>query len=133
MANRQQPKTTDNKSSQKDAKMRRTQERKERARKQQQRATEANRALRAEGKLTPYETRKLLNKARRDALRATGKLKPQPRNERGFIIETVEGRTVLRDPGNWSKRRNDRFNSIAVGATDSTEKRPSTKGRTNGR
>lgn len=116
------------------ASFKRSDERKAAIRKAQDAAERRNRALRADGIPTPYEARREAHRAKRAALLEAGEIQKQPRNERGFIIETIPGgHTVLRDPGDWHKRRKIRFQQIATGLITSSgetiESRPTGNGR----
>lgn len=83
-----------------------------------------NRRLRQNGEPTPYETAKAQSTARRmariDAAKAANTYKPPTFNERGFIVDVVDGHTVLRDPDNWAKRRKARFAAVASGRAETT-------------
>lgn len=99
----------------------RGEDRKQERIKSQKAAEKRNKELRANGELTPYQARMEAHRAKRAEMLATGQIKQQPRNERGFIIETdAQGHTVLRDPGDWHKRRKVRFSAIANGLISAT-------------
>lgn len=127
MAKRQIPKRASNpkRISNRAASFKRGQAKKEERRKAQKAAEVRNRELRAEGKPTPNETRKAAYKATRAARikaeKQAGTYKPNKFNERGFIMEVVDGHDVLRDPGNWNKRRKQRYNDIFNGRVKTTE------------
>lgn len=101
------------------ASFKRGEKRKEGRIKAQKEREKINKELRAKGLPTAHEARVEAYRARRDAriaeAKANGTYKPTKFNERGFVIETVDGKTVLRDPDNWNKRRNKRYSLIHDG------------------
>jgi hypothetical protein len=93
--------------------------RKSRVHEEQLAAEKRNEALRRKGEPTPrelwlaaYQKRR---QARLDAREAAGLPRMQKRNERGFIIEVIDGHMQLRDPGDWHKRRRVRYENIVHG------------------
>lgn len=93
--------------------------RKEERKKAQKASEKRNRELRAQGLPTAHEARVEAYKARRAVriaeAKKAGTYKPNKFNERGFVMEVVDGKIVLRDPDNWGKRRKLRYALIHDG------------------
>lgn len=101
------------------ASFKRGEKRKEERKKAQTAREKINKELRAKGLPTAHEARVEAYRARRATriaeAKANGTYQKPKFNERGFIIETVDGKTVLRDPDNWNKRRDERYRLIHDG------------------
>lgn len=97
----------------------RSQARKALVREEQLAAEKRNEARRRRGEPTPHELYLQARRERREVLlaerEASGRPRMQARNDRGFIIEVVDGHTRLRDPGDWRRRRNQRYDDAVNG------------------
>lgn len=100
----------------------RGQERKKAVREAQKAAEKRNRELKAKGLPTPRDLYKAAQRERFELKKSDPNWKPANKNDRGFIIEvSKDGHTTLRDPGDWHKRRNRRFQMISNGVIASTQ------------